>query len=132
MSMADSGPMYGRNKHNLVKAIVLQLKPNEFKNNKHNSSQELCWSGRVGWRKGREAQEGGDTCMVMANPCCCVARGHHNIVEQFSPIKKQILKSWKKKETPPWEQWEKGSYLMSTGEDDNALEINADGGCATV
>ena len=36
------------------------------------------WSGE-GARRGD--QEGGDTCITMANSCCCMAKNHHNIVK---------------------------------------------------
>ena len=42
----------------------------------YNMEHSLALRGDLrGWGggEGREAQEGGDTCIIMADPCCCMA-----------------------------------------------------------
>ena len=40
----------------------------------------------MGWRQERQAQEGGDICIIMADLLCCTAES--NTTLQFSPNKK--------------------------------------------
>lgn len=33
----------------------------------------LWWPGELGWWGGKDAQEAGDVCILIANSCCCIA-----------------------------------------------------------
>ena len=39
---------------------------------------------------GREAQEGGDTCIHMANTCCCTPETNTILSTNYTPIKKNF------------------------------------------
>ena len=42
----------------------------------------------IGWEKGREAQEEGDICTIMADPHCCMTENNTTLKSYFPPIKK--------------------------------------------
>ena len=46
------------------------------------------WDGAWG---GREAQEGGDICIIMTDLHCCTAETNTTLESNFSPIKKIII-----------------------------------------
>ena len=43
---------------------------------------------RAGWWGGREAQEGGDICILIADSCVCTAETDTTFLNNFTPIKK--------------------------------------------
>ena len=48
---------------------------------------ENCWTNVLRIRK--EAQEGGDRCIIMADLHCCMAETNATLVSNFPPIKKK-------------------------------------------
>ena len=59
-----------------------------------------CDDSKVGWGGGREAQEGGDICILIADSHGCTAESNTTLQSNYLPIKNKFKNKVRKKVKP--------------------------------